>query len=152
MTRMSEMKTIMVTTDFSNTSKMAFPYARELAQKYGAKVVVTYVEETRLPPLVIEYATAGVDDIIRRQQERATEQLEQLVEDQLADIDTSIQVIDGTAHVDIVRLANELDIDLIVMATHGRGFITHTILGSTTERVVRRAPCPVLVIREPNKQ
>ena len=55
----------------------------------------------------------------------------------------------GSPHIEIVRLAEERGADLIVMATHGRGFISHAILGSTTERVVRRAPCPVLVIRRP---
>jgi nucleotide-binding universal stress UspA family protein len=49
---------------------------------------------------------------------------------------------------EIVRLAEERQADLVVMATHGRGFISHAILGSTAERVLRRAPCPVLIVRE----
>jgi nucleotide-binding universal stress UspA family protein len=55
----------------------------------------------------------------------------------------------GTPHVEIVRLAEEQGADLIVIATHGRGFISHAILGSTAERVLRRSPCPVLVVRDP---
>ena len=57
-------------------------------------------------------------------------------------------VVVGTPHVEIVRLAEERNVDLVVMATHGRGFISHAILGSTTERVLRRAPCPILIVRD----
>jgi len=145
------MKTILVTTDLSDLSKKAFPLARDLAEKYGAKIVVCYVEEHRVPPLVIEYPGVGFDDMLQHQRERAKEQLERLAEEQLGgELDTELRVIDGMAHVGIVQLAEELPADLIVMTTHGRGFFSHAILGSTTERVVRRAPCPVLVVRQKN--
>ena len=77
------MKTILVTTDLSDFSKKAFPFTRDLAQKYGAKIVVSYVEEHRVPPLVIEYPGIAFDDMMQHQRERATEQLERLVEEQL---------------------------------------------------------------------
>ena len=54
----------------------------------------------------------------------------------------------GIPHKEIVDLAGKRSVDLIVMATHGRGFITHALFGSTTERVLRRAPCPVLTVRD----
>ncbi len=150
---MMRMKTILVTTDLSDFSKKAFPLARDLAQKYEAKIVVCYVEEHRIPPLVIEYPGVGFEDMMQHQRERATEHLEQLVEEQLGqELDTEHRVIDGTAHVGIVQLARELEADLIVMTTHGRGFFSHAIMGSTTERVVRRAPCPVLVVRDEHKE
>ena len=59
-----------------------------------------------------------------------------------------LEVRSGTPHTEIVGLAEELRVDLIVMATHGRGFISQAILGSTTDRVLRHAPCPVLIVRE----
>jgi nucleotide-binding universal stress UspA family protein len=62
--------------------------------------------------------------------------------------DTETRVTSGTPHLEIVRLAQKLKIDLVVMATHGRGFFSHAILGSTTERVIRRVSCPVLVVRD----
>ena len=55
----------------------------------------------------------------------------------------------GGPYVEIVRYAKERDIDLIVMGTHGRGFVAHMLMGSVTEKVVRRAPCPVLTVRHP---
>lgn len=147
------MKTIVVTTDLSDFSKKAFPFARDLAEKYGARIVVSYVEEHRVPPLTIEYPGIGFDDTMRQQRERATDLLKRLVDEQLGqELDTEIRVIDGLAHVGIIQLARELEADLIVMTTHGRGFFSHAILGSTTERVVRRAPCPVLVVREEHEE
>ena len=62
--------------------------------------------------------------------------------------DVEVTVADGIAHLEIVRIAEERQVDMIVMATHGRGFISHALMGSTTERVLRRAPCPVLVVRD----
>ena len=106
-----------------------------------------------MPPLVIEYPGIGFDDMMQHQREQATEHLGRLVEEQLGkELETEFRIIDGIAHVGIVQLARELEADLIVMTTHGRGFFSHTILGSTTERVVRRAPCPVLVVREEHKE
>ncbi len=55
----------------------------------------------------------------------------------------------GGPYVEIVRYAKERDIDLIVMGTHGRGFVAHMLMGSVAEKVVRRAPCPVLTVRHP---
>ena len=56
----------------------------------------------------------------------------------------------GGPYVEIVRYAQESDIDLIVMGTHGRGFVAHMLMGSVAEKVVRRSPCPVLTVRHPS--
>ena len=53
---------------------------------------------------------------------------------------------------EIVRCATDLEIDLIVMGTHGRGFAAHMLMGSVAERVVRRGPCPVLTVRHPEHE
>jgi len=58
------------------------------------------------------------------------------------------RVLAGTPHREIVRFAEEQQADLVVMATHGRGFIVHALMGSTTERVIRHAPCPVMAVRK----
>jgi nucleotide-binding universal stress UspA family protein len=55
----------------------------------------------------------------------------------------------GGPYVEIVRYAKERDIDLIIVGTHGRGFVGHMLMGSVAERVVRHAPCPVLSVRHP---
>jgi nucleotide-binding universal stress UspA family protein len=89
----------------------------------------------------------GLESIRQRQVESAKRQLAEFVETHLGGADdVDLEVALGVPHVEIVRLATERDVDMIVMATHGRGFISHAMMGSTTERVLRRAPCPVLVV------
>jgi len=61
-------------------------------------------------------------------------------------------VLDGTPFVEIVRYAGEAAIDLIIMPTHGHTGLAHMIIGSTTERVIRKAPCPVLVLRDEERE
>ena len=149
---MYDIKTILLTTDFSDTATRAIEPALALARRFGAQIVLTFVEEDRLPPLVVEYMAVGVEDVMNQQVDRARERLEEYAATHLEGLEGLELIIGvGTAHVEIVRLAEEKKADLIVMATHGRGFISHAILGSTAERVLRRSPCPVLVVREPEK-
>jgi nucleotide-binding universal stress UspA family protein len=144
-----KIRTILLTTDFSETSRRAFPSARMLAETFGAKLVLAHVEPDRLPPIVVEYAAVGVNDILRDQRERARQRLVELAAEAFgSETEVETVVTDGTPHAEIVRLAEQHRADLIVMATHGHGFVSHAILGSTTERVVRRAPCPVFVVRD----
>ncbi|HXV75488.1 MAG TPA: universal stress protein [Candidatus Polarisedimenticolaceae bacterium] len=143
---MYDIRTILLTTDFSDTSRRALDPARAVARRFGARIVLVYVEEDRLPPLVVEYMAVGVEDVLNQQVEQSRKRLEEFAADHLAGIDGLELVVGvGTPHVEIVRLAQEHAADLIVMATHGRGVISHALMGSTTERVLRRAPCPVLV-------
>jgi nucleotide-binding universal stress UspA family protein len=144
-----DIKTILLTTDFSETSRKAIYPALAVARKFDAKIVVAFVEEDRLPPLVVEYMAVGVEDVLTQQVDQAKERLTEFARDHLGDAEKVELVVGvGTPHVEIVRVAEEKAVDLIVMATHGRGFISHAILGSTAERVLRRAPCPVLIARE----
>ena len=149
---MTDIKTILVTTDFSDTSKQAFEPALALANKFGARIIVTYVENDLDAFVISEHIAVNLDlESIRvHQLERSKTMLAELVDQQFAGkTEVVTEVLRGNPHVEIVGLAKKRAADLIVMATHGRGFISHAILGSTTERVVRRAPCPVLVIRHP---
>jgi len=146
---MNDIQRILVTTDFSETSKLALPSVRTLARKFGARIVLAHVVEDTLPPLVAEYMAVSVREIVDQQVEQARERLREFARVHLADFpDAETTVGVGTPHVEIVRLAEEGRADLLVMATHGRGFVSHAVLGSTTERVLRRATCPVLVARD----
>jgi nucleotide-binding universal stress UspA family protein len=62
------------------------------------------------------------------------------------------EVREGTPFYEIIRFAREGDVDLIVMGTHGHTGLTHVLLGSVTEKVVRKAPCPVLTVRHPEHE
>jgi nucleotide-binding universal stress UspA family protein len=144
---MDKLRSILLTTDFSETSAEAFPAATGLAARFGARITVVHVEDDRVSPLLVEYMAVGLESIRQRQVENAQRQLAEFVAKHLApDAEFDLEVSLGVPHAEIVRLAAERDADLIVMATHGRGFISHAMMGSTTERVLRRAPCPVLVV------
>lgn len=139
------MRKILITTDFSETSQTAFDLAQQVAEKFDGAITLLHVQELHLPPLVYESAGTGVGQIEREHRELAESRLRELAQ-RLGAADHAVVL--GTPHVEIVRFAKEHDVDLIVMATHGRGFFSHAILGSTTERVVRHAPCPVLTVRD----
>jgi len=141
--------TILLTTDFSATSATAFAAARELAKAFGSRIILLYVEAVGMAPVFIEGSAYALDEVMRIQQEAAPQRLADFANKHVGEgPDVQCEVAVGAPHVEIVRMAEERDVDLIVMATHGRGFISHAVLGSTTERVIRRAPCPVFVVRE----
>jgi len=144
---MNDIRTVLVTTDFSDTSKKAFELAMKVTNCFDAKVILLYVRETHLPPLVLDYAVALPHGLEAQHEEQTIKKLE--IEARRFGPDSEAVVVEGTPHLEIVHLAEKRGVDMIVMATHGRGFISHAILGSTTERVIRRAPCPVLVVRDP---
>ncbi len=143
-----KIRKILIPTDLSETSRVAFRHAAALADVFDASLMAVHVEEDRLPPLVVEYATVGLEEIQAAQLARARERLAEETAHCLPGRDVEQIVRTGVPHIEIVELAREQGVDLIVTATHGRGFISHAILGSTAERVVHRASCPVYVARE----
>jgi nucleotide-binding universal stress UspA family protein len=145
---MNPFGTLLVSTDFSETSESAFPLARTLAEKFSSKIVVVYVQEDVMPPFVGEYAQTSLQSILDEQKSQLAPELARYAATHVpATIPTETVVGTGVAHAEICRIARERGAGLIVMATHGRGFLGHALFGSTTERVLRRAPCPVLTVR-----
>lgn len=147
---MKDIKTILLTTDLSETSKKAVDPALTLARKFGAKVILTFVGDLFPPFLEQYYVAIDFQQITKDAHERAQKQLAEFAEQNLGrGVEVELVVPLGIPHMEIVNLARERKVDLIVMATHGRGFISHAMMGSNTERVLRHAPCPVLAIRDP---
>ncbi|MBZ5638713.1 MAG: universal stress protein [Acidobacteriia bacterium] len=147
---MSDFETLVVTTDFSESSRRAFAPAMAIARKFSSTVVVVHVVEDRLPAFVDEFAAIPVEEILDSQARRAAQELQQFVKPyEGSGVPLERVVLRGTPHLEIARLAAERKAALVAMSTHGRGFISHALFGSTTERVVRRAPCPVLTVRGP---
>jgi len=139
-------KKILVTTDFSETSQTAFDLAQQMAEKFGGSITLLHVQELHLPPLVLEGSSTATEQIEQEHKLLAEARVRELAQ-RMSETAKSAVVV-GTPHLEIDLFAKQHDFDLIVMATHGRGFFSHAILGSTTERVVRHAPCPVLTIRD----
>ena len=144
--QVQEINRTLVTTDFSETSQTAFSLARQVAAKFDTEIVLLHVLDAKLPPLILEPSGVSAGESEQQRVEGAAAQLEEFAALLGNDVETTVTT--GIPHAGIVKFAEDNAIDLIVMATHGRGFISHAILGSTTERVVRRAPCPVLTVRD----
>lgn len=140
---------ILVPSDFSDASDRALEYARVLAARFGASLHLLHVVDD---PFVADglaaeayitetpsVRTAMLDDARARLQHRATGC-------------STTEAIFGRAATTIVEYAQQLEIDLIVMGTRGRTGLAHLLLGSVAERVVRKAPCPVLTVRHPQRE
>jgi nucleotide-binding universal stress UspA family protein len=147
---MSEIKRMLIPTDFSPTSDIAFNYAIDMAVRQGASVHLLHVIDDG------SFATAYPDGFyvelpgLRTQLiEEATRRLEQMaalcVE---AGRPTTIETTVGRPARVIADTAKERGTDLIVMGTHGRSGFAHLVLGSVAERVIRTAPCAVLTVRD----
>jgi universal stress protein A len=139
---------ILVPTDFSETSKKAVQYALRFAEQFGCEIALLYVVEPATPmigaPLGIEPFT-DKDEFSMAEKDLAALALESHT-DGAHSLTSLVRV--GHAPNEITKVAKDLDVDLIIISTHGYTSWQHFCIGSTTERVVRTAPCPVLVVRE----
>ncbi len=141
------LKRILLPTDFSDTAQHALGYAREMAERFGAEVHVLYVVPDPAPQdWAVGAAAPVVSDLLEKWEVDAERRLGEIA---LDGIETVRAIRIGHAFVEIVRYATDNTIDLIVMGTHGRGPVKHLLLGSVAEKVVRKAPCPVLTVRQP---
>ncbi len=146
---MITLKTILVPSDFSECSEAALRYALELARRFDARVHLLHVVQDPLTqPWAAEGFSLPLFEIVDDWHAQARERLKAVVP--AADCDrVTIAAVVATPYAEILDYAARNDVDLIVMGTHGRGGVSHMLLGSIAERVVRRAPCPVLTVRHP---
>jgi nucleotide-binding universal stress UspA family protein len=151
---MIDLHRILVPTDFSKSSQNALSYALALAEKFGAEVhllhvvadLALFIPEAVMPappmvPPVEQFAAAA-----REALERAIKGL------QKPGIVIHPEVVEGVPYEEVLRFARERNVDLIVIGTHGHTGLAHIFLGSIAEKVVRRAPCPVLTVRHPEHE
>jgi nucleotide-binding universal stress UspA family protein len=143
---------ILVPTDFSDCARKALQYAVPLARQHHA--VITLLNVTApMPYPGGEYVGPdymAVDAELRASSEK---KLDQLAATEIpAEVEARCMARSGSAADAIVDLAQSLPADLIVISTHGRSGLKHVLLGSVAEHVVRRAPCPVLVVREHERE
>jgi len=143
---MAEFNRILATTDLSEQARPGVAKAAALARRLDSELILFMVVEDDLPPIL---GTASVENraaILEDYRRRAGEELEAFARKDLADLRVSITVVVGVASEEIVKFADENAVDLIVMASHGYGPLRQLFLGSTTERVLHHAACPVLVV------
>jgi nucleotide-binding universal stress UspA family protein len=143
-----------VPTDFSKHSETALKYAVSFAEKFGAEIYLLHVVQdfalflpdtvTAGPPILppVEELTAAVRTALDRI----------VKEHHLERLQVHGEAREGTPYHEIITFAKEKDVDLIIMGTHGRTGLAHLLLGSVAEKVVRKAPCPVLTVRDPEHE
>jgi nucleotide-binding universal stress UspA family protein len=136
---------VLAATDLSDPSSAALRRAGELADIARGRLVVTYVVEDRLPP-IIEAHTPEIRELLRSHRDTAARSLESYVAKHLPGRQVETSIREGIVHEEIVRSAVECAADVIVVGMHGHGFLAHALAGSTAERVLHRTPCPVLVV------
>lgn len=152
---MIAIKNVLVPTDFGEAALSALEYGRNIARTFGATLHVVYVVDNLAARVSLDYPHPL--NLARMQTEMETEALMRL-EALVSDDDRR------TLHAKCVRLtamspapaimayAIDAAIDIIVMGTHGRGRMAQLLMGSVAERIVRSAPCPVLVVRQPERE
>jgi nucleotide-binding universal stress UspA family protein len=145
---MGDVKRILCPVDFSETSRAALKWAVQLREKFGAQLTLLHVFQPPALSLPDGVAIAG-PDVLSDLQRQVEENMKVWRDDAIAmgakdvEIDTAL----GATYPEITRYAQEKGFDLIVIGTHGRTGLAHAILGSTAEKVVQHATCPVLTVR-----
>ena len=143
-----EIKRILLPTDFGVHSATAAKYACELVTKFDAELHLLHALEVHLASTIVFGMGVALPQHVHEFRAAAEKSLADVLDRQWAAGRKVVQaVVEGSPKVEIVRYARTQEIDLIVLATHGRSGLAHVIIGSVAENVVRTAPCPVLTVR-----
>jgi universal stress protein A len=141
-----KVKKILVPVDFSPCSLKALQYAAPFAKQFGAELVIVHVVESYIP--VPEVGTVDVTIIQEEIKDGAKKELEKLRQSVDPELVPTAELRIGTPWVEVIETAKKLNVDLIIVSTHGRTGLSHVFMGSIAESIVRHAGCPVLVVRE----
>ena len=153
-----EIKRILYATDLSPNSAYAFRYAINSAKKHDAGIIILHVIEEMAPffdkerlKMISEKKTSEAMGRIKKRLKIFCDK--ELKDDpECADKIASIEVCQGYPPEEILRMADELGCDVIVMGTHGKGIIRHSFLGSAAQKVLRRVRKPVFIIPLPEDE
>lgn len=144
--------TILCPIDFSEVSLSALRLATSLRELFDARLILVYVVEPIVAPSDFTFGPMTSGDVEERLMDRSRQSLEEVAASlEVPREKIQSRVEHGRASQEIVRVAAEEKADVIVMGTHGYTGMAHVLLGSTAERVLRRAPCPVLTVRAQSK-
>ena len=142
------LKKILVPIDFSDNSKKALRYAIPFAQQFKATLILVYIVEPTIYPSDFGFGQVGFPDVEKEMHEKAIGEMSALIDSFVPEKMTARTLVgSGIPFVEITTFAKEEEVDMIIVATHGRTGVEHILFGSTAEKIIRKAPCPVLVVR-----
>lgn len=151
---MIRLERILVATDFSDPARTALDYGRELARQFGASLQVLNVAPSLAASMTPALYPLAMPDMQKDVEDASRQQLDALLtEDDRVDLHaTAVVRTSASPATAIVEYARDARSDIIVVGTHGRGGVSHLLLGSVAERVGRMAHCPVLMVRHPERE
>jgi len=151
---MIALKSVLVPTDFSDASEAALLYGKAFVRAFGASMHVLHVvQEPFAQPWAVEahgFALATMQEDWMREAKGRVQAI--LTPEERSTYKAQLLTVLGHPVVEILEYPRTQAIDLIVMGTHGRGPLGHMLMGSVAERVVRKAPCPVLTVRHVERE
>jgi universal stress protein A len=143
---MIQLNSVLVAVDFSETSKNALAYGKQLAAAFGGRLHVLHVADV-ISMSAAQFYPEGPGDPEAKSRELASGQLRAyLAAEGAAGASTAVRVAPEPA-IEIVEHVKQIHADLLVLGTHGRTGVSRLLMGSVAEQVVRTAPCPVLIVR-----
>jgi nucleotide-binding universal stress UspA family protein len=145
---MAVFQKILCPVDFSATSGHAFVYAAAIAQQFSAELILLHVIEE--VPLFTAYSGAPVVDSSGEMEKYARAEMARLAASATSGANIRADIVRGKSHTAILKFAAANLVDLIVIGKHGRSQLDYFLFGSVTERVIRRAACPVMVVQSPD--
>ena len=145
---MRQFKTILLATDFSENSEYAFEYALSMAKKYDALLALIHVINEPVDLRGFYVPHISFDTLEEEIEQGARKMMDRFCRTHLRDYQKFESfIVPGIPYDEIIKKANELAADLIIMGTHGRSGLDHVLFGSTAEKVVRKSVVPVLTVR-----
>jgi nucleotide-binding universal stress UspA family protein len=140
-----QIKRILVPTDFSESAQHALTYGVSFAREYEAELILVHVVETLTVGYASDLFPVPMAEVFDEISGHARTEIGKLAEAIRAkEIAVREMVVQGKPSAEITRIAREEGVDIIVLGTHGKGMLDQALFGSTAERVIRKAPCPVL--------
>lgn len=147
---MKQFSKILFANDFSEGSNYAFDYALSLAKQFSAKLLLVHIINEPVDLRGFYVPHISFDNLEKEIAEGAEKMMDRFCSENLAGFEQFEKyVLSGVPYEEIVKKADESGADLIIMGTHGRKGVDHLLFGSTAERVVRNANCPVMTVRLP---
>jgi nucleotide-binding universal stress UspA family protein len=144
---MAKIKKILCAVDLSEISAQVADYAKTFAKAFDAKVMVIYVAPSLTQYVGFHVPPSSIESFVGEIVSGAEKSMDTFIQEHFADVDAEGYVANGYAGEEIIKYANEQQVDLIIMGTHGRRGIDRVLFGSVAEKIVKAAKMPVLTLR-----